>query len=61
MVKKNGETEILRVYHLDRGYDDLVGKPRSGAAATGPAGSRSVEPPAQLPLVGSRNDDSWFR
>jgi len=27
-----GETHISRVYHLDRGYDDLVGK-LSGAGA----------------------------
>jgi hypothetical protein len=46
---------------LTAGDDGLVGKPRSGAAASGRPGSRSVEPPAQLPSVGSRNDDSWFR
>ena len=46
---------------LTAGDDGLVGKLRSGAAASGRPGSRSVEPPAQLPSVGSRNDGSWFR
>jgi hypothetical protein len=46
---------------LTAGDDGLVGKPRSGAAASGRLGSRSVEPPAQLPSVGSRNDDPGFR
>ena len=39
------------------GDDGLVGNPGSGAAASGGRGSRSVESPAQLPSVGSRNDD----
>ena len=30
-----GLTEILRIYHLDRGYDDIVGKLRSLGARIG--------------------------
>jgi hypothetical protein len=37
---------------LTAGGEGLVGKLRSGAAASGRLGSRSVEPPAQLPSVG---------
>jgi UDP-N-acetylglucosamine 1-carboxyvinyltransferase len=31
----HGLTEVLRIYHLDRGYDDLIGKLRGVGACIG--------------------------
>ena len=42
-----GLTEILRIYHLDRGYDDLVGKLQGVGARI----AREIETALQVRLA----------
>jgi UDP-N-acetylglucosamine 1-carboxyvinyltransferase len=41
-----GLTEVLRIYHLDRGYDDMVGKLRGLGARIGRVGDEVRDPDA---------------
>ncbi len=43
-----GLTEILRIYHLDRGYDDLVGKARALGARIARVSDAERDPDAML-------------
>jgi len=43
-LSAEGLTEILRIYHLDRGYDDLVGKLRTLGARIGRVSDAERDP-----------------
>jgi len=45
-LASKGLTEILRIYHLDRGYDDLVGKLRGAGAHIGRVSDDLSDPEA---------------